>query len=137
MKWKTDLHLNKTEVRVSSVVEKLGEATQACLKRLKRKSPSSYKEEEVKRLKKDDGHDDQGPSHHEGVQKGEGVAAEAEATKTAKTSKNQSYTQNRPTHLQKHLKPQKTLYPLQRYISHSCLLNKDSTSPLKSKIKIC
>ena len=28
MKWKTDLHLNKTVVKVSSVVEKLGEATQ-------------------------------------------------------------------------------------------------------------
>ena len=39
----------------------------------------------MKRLKKDDGHDDQGPSHHEGEQKGD--AAEAEATKTAETSK--------------------------------------------------
>ena len=86
MKWKTDLHLNKTEVRVNSVVEKLGEAMQTCLKRLKRKALSSCKGEEVKRLKKDDGHDDQAPSYHEGEQKGEGVAVEAEATKTAEAS---------------------------------------------------
>ena len=87
MEWKTDIHLNKMEVRVSSVVEKPGEATQTCLKRLNRKAPSSCKLKEMKRLKKDDGHDDQSPSHHEGEQKGEGVAAEAEATKTAETSK--------------------------------------------------
>ena len=44
MKWKTDLHLNKTEVRVDSVVEKLGEATKTCLKRLKKSSFSLKRE---------------------------------------------------------------------------------------------
>ena len=46
-------------------METLGEATTKCLQRLKRKAPSSWKEEEVKKLKKDDDHD-QVPSHHEG-----------------------------------------------------------------------
>ena len=57
-KWNTDLHLNKTEVRVDPVVEKLGEATKTCLKRLKRKAPSYCKEVEVERLKPDDEHVD-------------------------------------------------------------------------------
>jgi hypothetical protein len=48
MKWKTDLRLNKTEVKVGSVVGKLSEATTKCLQRLKQKSPSSCKEDEVK-----------------------------------------------------------------------------------------
>ena len=64
MKWKTDLHLNKTEVRVNSVVEQLNAATTSYLRKLKRKAPSSRREEEVKRSKGDDDHDDQGPSHH-------------------------------------------------------------------------
>ena len=58
MKWKTDLHLNKTEVRVGSVVEKLNDATTTCLKRLKRKAPPSCKEEEVTKSKQDDSHDE-------------------------------------------------------------------------------
>ena len=58
MKWKTDLHLNKTDVRVDSVVEKVGDATTRYLRRLKRKSLTSYKDEEVKRLRKDDNQDD-------------------------------------------------------------------------------
>ena len=70
-KWKTVLHLNKTEVRVESVVEKLGEATKTCLKKLKTKDPSACKEEEVKRVKKDDEHDAQGHGDHEG---GEGYS---------------------------------------------------------------
>jgi len=83
MKWKTDLHLNKTEVRVESVVKKLGEATKTCLKRLKRKAPSACKEEEVKRVKKDDGHDDQGQGHHEGEK---GIAGVAGMSKTVEES---------------------------------------------------
>ena len=47
MKWKTDLHLNKTELKVGSVVEKLGDATDKCLKKLKRKAPQICKEEVV------------------------------------------------------------------------------------------
>ena len=66
MKWKTDLHLNKTEVRVSFVVDQLNVATTTCLKRLKSRAPSSCKEEEVKKSKRDDDHDDQGPCHPEG-----------------------------------------------------------------------
>ena len=83
MKWKTDLHQNKTEVRVESVVEKLGEATKTCLKRLKRKAPSACKEEEVKRVKGDDGHDDQGQGHHEGEKD---IAGAAGMSKTVKES---------------------------------------------------
>ena len=79
MKWKTDLHLNKTELKIGSMVDKLGDATERCLKKLKRKAPSSCKEEEVKRLKKDDRHDDQGPSHPEGEKDA------AELPKTAET----------------------------------------------------
>ena len=37
--------------------------------------------------------------------------------KPQKHQKNQSCTQNRPTHLQEHLKPQKTFHPLQLYLS--------------------
>ena len=66
---------------------KAGRSNADLPKKAQEESSSSCKEEEVKRLKKDDGHDDQGPSHHEGEQKGEGVSAEAEATKTAETSK--------------------------------------------------
>ena len=66
MKWKFDLHLNKTEVSVGSVGEQLNTATTTCLRKLKRKAPSSCREEEVKRSKRDDSHDDQDPSHHEG-----------------------------------------------------------------------
>ena len=44
MKLKTDLHLNKIEVRVDSVVGNLSEATTKCLRKLKRKAPSSCKE---------------------------------------------------------------------------------------------
>jgi hypothetical protein len=84
MKWKTDLHLNKTEVRVNSVVEQLNAATTSSLRKLKRKAPSSYREEEVKRSKGDDGHDDQGPSHHEGeTTPSEPKAAEASNPKPA------------------------------------------------------
>ena len=66
MKWKTDLHLNKTKLKVSSVVESLDVATTTCLKRLKRKAPQPCKEEIAKKRKDDDGHDDNAPSNHEG-----------------------------------------------------------------------
>ena len=90
MKWKTDLHLNKTEVRVNSVVEQLNAATTSYLRKLKRKAPSSCREEEVKRSKGDDGHDDQGPSHHEGeTTPSEHKAAEASNPKPAPETSNQ------------------------------------------------
>ena len=67
MKWKTNLHLNKTKLKVCFVVEKLGDATTQYLKKLKKKAPRVCKEEVSKKRKDDDeGHDDQGPSHHEG-----------------------------------------------------------------------
>ena len=64
MKWKTDLHLN-TKLKVGSIVGKLEDATNQCLKKLKRKAPKVCKEEVAKKRKDDEGHDDQDPSHHE------------------------------------------------------------------------
>ena len=108
MKWKTDLHLNKTEIRVNSVVEKLGEATTRCLQRLKRKVPSSCNEEEVNRLKKDGGHDDQGPSHPEGEKDA------TEEIKTAETSNPAYLTQE----TSKPHKPRNNLLPWSRKIPY-------------------
>ena len=58
MKWKTGLYLNKIEIKVGSMVDNLGEATTKCLEKMKRKAPSTCKTKELKKLKKDDGHDD-------------------------------------------------------------------------------
>ena len=65
MKWQTNLHLNKTELKVGSLVEKLGDATTQWLRKLKRKALRVCKKEVGKKRKDDEGHDDQGPSHHE------------------------------------------------------------------------
>ena len=51
--------------------------------KLKRKASSGCKEEEVKRVKKDDGHDDQGQGHHEGEK---GIAGVAGMSKTVEES---------------------------------------------------
>ena len=70
MKFQSDPRVNKTMLKVGYVVEQLNEMTTMCLKRVKRKDPSSCKVEGVKRLKSDkDEHDDQGPSPHEGEKK--------------------------------------------------------------------
>ena len=83
MKWKTNLHLNKTEHNVGSLVEQLGEETTKCLQKLKRKAPTTSKEEGLKKSKKDGDHDDQGPGHHEGEKEADPKPTEASELKTS------------------------------------------------------
>ena len=106
MKFKADLNVNKTQLKVGSVVEQLNEVTNKCLKKLKRKAPTSCSVEVIKRLEKDGGdHNDQGPSHHEGETK-EPIELKPTEPSTQvsepKTSEPQTTTQSEQTQASEH-----------------------------------